>query len=177
MSRVGKNPVVLPQGVEASLEGNVINLKGKMGDATHAVSPLVNVALGDKKIVLTPKNDTAQARALWGTNRSILHGMVTGISNGFTINMEIIGVGYRAALQGNTLVLQLGYSHEVVFPIPAGIKIVVDKQTLLAVTGSDKQVVGQVAAKIRGFRPPEPYKGKGIKYVNEKILRKEGKKK
>jgi large subunit ribosomal protein L6 len=177
MSRVGKNPVVLPQGVEASLEGNVISLKGKLGNATHAVSPLVDVALEDKKIVLAPKNDTTQARALWGTNRSILNGMVLGISNGFTINMEIIGVGYRAALQGNNLVLQLGYSHEVVFPIPVGIKIAVDKQTLLAVTGSDKQAVGQVAAKIRGFRPPEPYKGKGIKYVNEKILRKEGKKK
>jgi large subunit ribosomal protein L6 len=177
MSRVGKNPVVLPQGVEASLDDNVISLKGKLGNATHAVSPLVDVALEDKKIVLAPKNDTTQARALWGTNRSILNGMVLGISNGFTINMEIIGVGYRAALQGNNLVLQLGYSHEVVFPIPAGIKIAVDKQTLLAVTGSDKQAVGQVAAKIRGFRPPEPYKGKGIKYVNEKILRKEGKKK
>jgi large subunit ribosomal protein L6 len=155
MSRVGNNPVEVPSGVEVAVSGRVITAKGKLGEM----------------------NASKRARALWGTTRARIQNMVTGVSEGFIRKLEINGVGYRATVQGSTLHLQLGYSHDINYAIPDGITIQCEKPTSIAVSGADKQKVGQVAAEIRGYRKPEPYKGKGIKYVEETILRKEGKKK
>ena len=177
MSRVGKNPVAVPQGVEVKVEGQVVSAKGQQGQLTYESTEDVTIELTDGNITVRPANDTKQARAMWGTARSRIQSLVTGVSEGFRRDLEIVGVGYRAAVQGSALNLQLGFSHEVNYPIPEGIKIQCEKPTAIAITGADKQKVGQVAAEIRSYRPPEPYKGKGIKYADEFILRKEGKKK
>jgi large subunit ribosomal protein L6 len=177
MSRIGKLPVTIPQGVTVDLAGGLLTTKGKLGTLKLALNGEVETVVNDGKIVITPKNETKRARMAWGTTRALVNNMVTGVNAGYTVNLEINGVGYRAAVQGKDLVLQLGYSHDVHFPIPSDIKIVCEKPTSIAVTGADKQRVGQVAAVIRSYRGPEPYKGKGIKYDYEKIRRKEGKKK
>ena len=177
MSRVGQKPVEVPSGVEVSIQDNVVTAKGKLGQLSLEYLDDVAVKFDDGKVTVTPANDSKRARALWGTTRSRVEALVTGVSEGYTRQLEISGVGYRAAVQGKTLVLQLGYSHDVEYPIPEGITMVTERPTLIAITGADKQQVGQIAAEIRAYRPPEPYKGKGIKYAEETILRKEGKKK
>jgi len=177
MSRVGKNPIPVPSGVDIQIAGRTLSAKGKLGNLAMTLPDEVTVKVEDGKIVVTPDNDDKRARTNWGTTRSLVNNMVHGVSAGFTIALEISGVGYRASVQGSNLNLQLGYSHDVVFPIPDAIKIVCERPTAIAISGADRQQVGQVAAKIRSYRPPEPYKGKGIKYAGEQIRRKEGKKK
>ena len=177
MSRVGKYPVPVPQGVQVTLQGRTLVAKGKLGELKLPLTDDVEVEVADNQIAVKPRRDDRRSRTMWGTTRSLLNGMVTGVSAGFTKNMEISGTGYRAAVQGKDLVLNLGYSHEIRYPIPEGIKITCERPTAVRVEGADKQRVGQVAAEIRAFRGPEPYKGKGIKYEGEQILRKEGKKK
>ncbi len=177
MSRVGKHPVELPSGVEVTVEGRTVTAKGKLGQLAYRATDEVTVVLADGKVVVKPVDESKRARAMWGTARSRIQAMVTGVSEGFTKKLEINGVGYRAAIQGSTLGLQLGYSHDISYPIPDGITIQCERPTSITVSGADKQQVGQVAAEIRAFRKPEPYKGKGIKYVDEIVLRKEGKKK
>ena len=181
MSRVGKNPVTIPAGVEAQVNGQTVKVKGKLGEQSMEIHDDVKVEMAEvdgKKVVrLLPKNKTPMAQKIWPTMRVLVKNMMIGVSEGYTKKMEIKGVGYRANLQGTDLVLSLGYSHEIRYKIPAGIKVAVTDQTALVVTGLDKQKVGQVAADIRGYRPPEPYKGKGIRYTDEYVLRKEGKKK
>ena len=177
MSRIGKYPVAIPQGVTVEVAGQTITAKGKLGTLKLPLSGEVSAAVQDGKIVVKPKHETKRARVHWGTTRALVNNMVAGVSKGFTKNLEIEGVGYRAAVQGKNLVLQLGYSHDVIFPIPGDIKITCEKPTSITVTGADRQRVGQTAAVIRAFRKPEPYKGKGIKYGDEHIRRKEGKKK
>jgi len=177
MSRVGKYPVSIPEGVNVNVNGQEVVVKGKNGELTTKVSPHVSAKVEDGAIVVMPSDNSKKARALWGTTRSILSNLVKGVAEGFTVKLEVNGVGYRCQVQGSTLVMQLGFSHEVRFPIPAGITINCEKPTLLSISGADKQAVGQVASNIRKYRLPEPYKGKGIKYENEQILRKEGKKK
>lgn len=167
----------VPTGVDVAISGDLISAKGKLGSLQYRATDDVVVTMDDGKISVKPANDSKRARAMWGTARSRLQNMVTGVSEGFTRNLEINGVGYRAAVQGKTLVLQLGFSHDVNYPIPEGIDIKCERPTAIAVSGADKQKVGQVAAEIRSYRPPEPYKGKGIKYDDEMIRRKEGKKK
>jgi large subunit ribosomal protein L6 len=177
MSRVGKYPVPVPQGVQIALQGRTVVAKGKLGELKLDLTDDVDVAIEDGKVAVNPRRDDRRSRTMWGTTRSLINSMVTGVSTGFVKNMEINGTGYRAAVQGSDLVLNLGYSHEIRYPIPAGIKITCERPTAVRVEGADKQRVGQVAAEIRGYRGPEPYKGKGVKYENEQILRKEGKKK
>ena len=177
MSRVGQKPVEVPSGVDVNIAGNLITAKGKLGELSFEMMDVVSASLEDGKITVKPVDQSKVARSMWGTTRSRIQALVTGVSEGFTKNLEISGVGYRAAVQGKALSLQLGYSHDVNFPIPEGITITCEKPTSIAITGADKQRVGQVAAEIRAYRPPEPYKGKGVKYAEERILRKEGKKK
>ena len=177
MSRVGKYPVALPQGVTAEVKGDQIAVKGKMGNLALAVPSEIVVQVADGKVAVAMRQETSRARVLWGTTRNNINNMVKGVTEGFKEVLEIEGVGFRAALAGKDLVLQIGFSHEVKFNIPEGITIKVDKQTILTITGIDKQKVGQVASEIRGLKPPEPYKGKGIHYEGERIRRKEGKKK
>jgi large subunit ribosomal protein L6 len=177
MSRVGKNPVPVPAGVDCQLSDGQISVKGKLGQLTMALTSLVKVERIDGAIKVTPNDESKPARAMWGTTRKNILNMVTGVSEGFKKRLEINGVGYRAALQGKDLVLQLGHSHEIRYAIPAGITITCEKPTLVEVAGFDRQKVGQVAAEIRSYRGPEPYKGKGVRYENEYVLRKEGKKK
>jgi large subunit ribosomal protein L6 len=177
MSRVGKNPVEVPSGVEVAINGRVVTAKGSRGQLAYEATREVTVVLENGKIVVKPTDNSKRARSMWGTARSRIQSMVSGVAEGFTKNLEINGVGYRAAVQGQSLVLQLGFSHEINHSIPEGIEIKCERPTLIAISGADKQQVGQVAAEIRAYRPPEPYKGKGIKYSDEIILRKEGKKK
>ena len=181
MSRIGKNPVKIPAGVEVNINGQDVKVKGKLGELSLRVHDSVKVAIeeqdGAKVVALKPANDERKTKAIWPTMRVLIKNMVIGVSEGYKKNLEIKGVGYRAALQGTTLVLQLGYSHEIKYALPKDIKVKVDEQTKLEITGHDKQKVGQVAADIRSYRPPEPYKGKGVRYTDEYILRKEGKKK
>jgi len=177
MSRVGKHPVRIPSDVEVQLSGQTLTAKGRLGTLSLAVSNEVNASIADGTVTIGPKNDTKQSRAMWGTTRALLNNMVTGVSTGFSINLEITGVGYRAQVQGNTLNLQLGYSHDIPFPIPGDVRITCERPTIITVSGADRQRVGQIAADIRAHRPPEPYKGKGIKYATEIVRRKEGKKK
>lgn len=177
MSRIGKHPVTIPSGVQVNLAGQVLTVTGGKGKLSLTISPEVTATVADGAVKIAPKSETKQARALWGTTRALVNNMVTGVSAGFTRTLEINGVGYRAAVQGRTLNLQLGYSHDIAYPIPQDIQIACERPTLIAVSGADRQRVGQVAAEIRSYRPPEPYKGKGIKYVEEFIRRKEGKKK
>jgi large subunit ribosomal protein L6 len=177
MSRIGKNPVTVPSGVEVQLSGRTLSAKGALGMLQMAVSDEVTASIADGMVTIAPNSETKYARAMWGTTRALVNNMVTGVSQGFSITLEINGVGYRAAVQGSTLNLQLGYSHDIAFPIPADVKIACERPTVITVSGADRQRVGQVAAEIRAYRPPEPYKGKGIKYATETVRRKEGKKK
>jgi len=177
MSRVGLMPVDIPSGVDLKIEDRVVTAKGKLGELSLTLVDDVNLAREDDKLIVSPRNETKRARAMWGTSRSLLANIIHGVDQGFNITLEIQGVGYRAAIEGNELVLQLGYSHEIRYPMPEGIKIASERPTHIAVTGADRQKVGQVAAQIRAFRKPEPYKGKGIRYENEYVIRKEGKKK
>jgi large subunit ribosomal protein L6 len=177
MSRIGKHPVPIPSGVEVQLSGRTLTAKGGLGTLSLIVSNDVTASITDGAVTIVPANDTKQSRAMWGTTRALVNNMVTGVSKGFSVGLEINGVGYRAAVQGNVLNLQLGYSHDIAFPIPADVKITCERPTVITMTGADRQRLGQVAAEIRAFRPPEPYKGKGIKYAPETVRRKEGKKK
>jgi large subunit ribosomal protein L6 len=177
MSRIGKKPVAVPQGVTANVEGQTVKVKGAKGAMSLVVPDDVSVKMDKGGIQLDPKSQTKRARSMWGTSRTLVANLVVGVTKGFEENLEITGVGYRAAVQGKTLNLQLGFSHDVSYPIPEGITIATAKPTEIKITGMDKQKVGQVAAEIRGYRPPEPYKGKGVKYAGEYIFRKEGKKK
>jgi len=177
MSRVGKHPVSLPQGVTAEVKANAVSIKGKLGTLSLSYPAEVTVTLADGKLAVAPVSQTMKARMQWGTVRNNLASMVKGVSEGFKKVLEIEGVGFRAAMQGKDLVMQLGFSHEVRYHAPEGIEIKAEKPTLLSISGIDKQKVGQVAAEIRGMKKPEPYKGKGIKYAGERIRRKEGKKK
>ena len=177
MSRIGQNPVSVPSGVSIDIAGQLVTAKGKLGELSMTLVDEVEISRDDAALVVRPRNDSQRARMMWGTMRSLLQNLVTGVDEGFTVNLEIVGVGYRAAVEKQDLVLQLGYSHEVRFPIPDGITIACERPTLVSVKGADRQQVGQVAANIRAYRKPEPYKGKGIRYAGEFILRKEGKKK
>jgi large subunit ribosomal protein L6 len=177
MSRIGKKPVPVPSGVTANIEGQTVKVKGPKGALQFVVPEEVSVKLEDGKVQVDPRNESKRARSMWGTSRTLVANLVTGVTKGFERKLEITGVGYRAAVQGKNLQLALGYSHDVIYPIPEGIQIVTAKPTEITITGIDSQKVGQVAAEIRGFRPPEPYKGKGVKYAGEYIFRKEGKKK
>jgi large subunit ribosomal protein L6 len=177
MSRVGKNPVTLPQGVTVDVAGGFATVKGKLGTLKLPIRASVVVSVEDGKVWVKPVADDQESRIMWGTTRANLRNMVEGVSKGYSKNLEINGVGYRAAVQGKNLQLQMGYSHDVSYPIPEGITIKCEKPTAIQISGFDKHKVGQVAAEIRAVRPPEPYKGKGIKYGTETILRKEGKKK
>lgn len=177
MSRVGQAPVTVPAGVEVAIAGRDVTAKGRLGQLSLRLVDEVEVRREDDRLVVAPRNQTKRARALWGTMRSLLQNIVTGVSEGFTIRLEIAGVGYRAAVHDSDLVLQLGHSHEVRYPIPEGIAIACERPTQITVSGSDRQKVGKVAAEIRAWRRPEPYKGKGVRYADEVIVRKEGKKK
>lgn len=177
MSRVGKNPVKLVDGVTAEINGQTVKVKGKLGELSMNVHDNVAVKLENGEISVSPKDDSRETRALWATMRNLIKNMVQGVSAGYTKVLEIHGVGLRANLQGSNLNLQLGFSHDINFPIPDGIKMAVEKQTKVTITGIDKQQVGQVAADIYRLKSPEPYKGKGIRYEGQQILRKEGKKK
>ena len=177
MSRVGKYPVTVPSGVTVEIANRILKAKGKLGELSLRLSDEVDAKLEDGKVVIAPRSQTKRARTLWGTTRSHVNNMVGGVSKGFSKTLEISGVGYRAQVQGKNLQLQLGFSHDVVYPIPVGVAIKCEKPTQITISGADRQRVGQVAAEIRAFRKPEPYKGKGIKYNDERIRRKEGKKK
>ena len=177
MSRVGKKPVVVPSGVTASVEGQTVKMKGPKGQLQFVVHDDVAVKLENGAVKVDPRFETKRSRSLYGTARSVVANLVEGVTKGFEKKLEITGVGYRAAVQGKNLQLALGYSHDVVYAIPEGITIVTPKPTEIVITGTDIQRVGQVAAEIRDYRPPEPYKGKGVKYADEFIFRKEGKKK
>ncbi|MDI3468070.1 MAG: LSU ribosomal protein L6p (L9e) [Pseudolabrys sp.] len=177
MSRIGKKAVPVPAGVTANVEGQTVKVKGAKGALQLVVPDDVTVKMEKNGIKLDPRNETKKARSMWGTSRTLVANLMTGVTKGFEERLEINGVGYRAAVQGKQLNLQLGFSHDVNYPIPQGITIATPKPTEIVVSGIDKQQVGQVAAEIRGYRPPEPYKGKGVKYVGEYIFRKEGKKK
>ena len=177
MSRIGKKPVAIPAGVTATVTGQHVAVKGAKGELKFTVPDEVSVTQEAGFIKVMPRSQSKRARAMWGTSRAQVNNLVTGVTKGFERKLEINGVGYKAAVAGRNLNLSLGYSHDVVFPIPAGITIVAPKPTELVVTGIDRREVGQVCAEIRGWRPPEPYKGKGVKYAGEFIFRKEGKKK
>ena len=170
MSRVGKSPIEVPSGTTVTIDGQTIKAKGKLGERTLRLADTIGAEIQDGQLVIAPKGNP-------GTMRSLAQSLVTGVSEGFTKNLEINGVGYRAQVEGKNLKLQLGFSHDVIFPIPEGIEITCERPTAVAVSGVDKQRVGQIAAEIRSYRPPEPYKGKGVKYADEFIYRKEGKKK
>jgi len=177
MSRIGKRPVELPSGVTASVSGQTIEVKGPKGTRAFTATDDVTVAIEDGAITVTPRGSSKRSRQQWGMSRTMVQNLVTGVTNGFRKELEINGVGYRAQMQGNTLKLSLGYSHEVNFEVPQGVTVTAPKQTEIVVEGADQQQVGQVASNIREWRGPEPYKGKGIKYKDEYIFRKEGKKK
>jgi large subunit ribosomal protein L6 len=177
MSRIGKKPVAVPAGVTAKVEGQKVTVKGSKGELFFVVHDDVVVSMNDNQIKVDPRFETKRARALWGTARAQINNLVIGVTQGFEKKLEITGVGYKAAVAGKSLQLSLGYSHDINYPIPAGIAIVTPKPTEITISGIDKKQVGQVAAEIRDYRGPEPYKGKGVKYAGEFIFRKEGKKK
>ena len=177
MSRIGKKPVPLPKGVTAAVQDDTVTIKGPKGEMKLKLVPEVGAEVKDGGVAVTTREESDRARAMWGMQRTLINNLVLGVTQGFSERLEISGVGYRAAVQGKTLNLQVGLSHDVNYPIPAGITIVCEKPTSISITGSDKQLVGQVASEIRSYRPPEPYKGKGVRYASERIRRKEGKKK
>jgi large subunit ribosomal protein L6 len=177
MSRVGKYPVPVPAGVQVALQGRTVVAKGKGGELRYDLTDEVDIEIANNEVAVKPRRADRRGRTMWGTTRSLINSMVVGVSTGFTKSMEINGTGYRAAVVGKDLILNLGFSHEVKYPIPTGITIVCEKPTSVKVSGADKRQVGQTAAEIRAYRGPEPYKGKGVRYTDEQILRKEGKKK
>jgi large subunit ribosomal protein L6 len=177
MSRIGKKAVAIPAGVTANVEGQKVRVKGPKGELEVVLHEDVAPTLESQAIKIDPRANSKRTRAMWGLSRSLVQNLVNGVTKGFERRLEINGVGYRAAVQGKNLQLALGYSHEVLYPIPEGIVVATPRPTEIVISGIDRQKVGQVAAEIRGFRPPEPYKGKGVKYANEYIFRKEGKKK
>jgi len=177
MSRVGKYPVEIPAGVQVVLAGRVLSAKGKLGELKLELTDNVEASVEDNKVAIAPRGNSAPARMMWGTTRANVANMIKGVSEGYLKAMEITGTGYRASVQGQNLVINLGFSHDVVYPIPPGITITCERPTSIKVAGVDKRLVGQVCAEIRAWRPPEPYKGKGVKFEGEQILRKEGKKK
>ncbi len=177
MSRIGKKAVPVPSGVTANVEGQTVKVKGPKGELKLVLHDDVAAKMESGAVKIDPRSETKRARAMWGLSRTLVANLVTGVTKGFERRLEISGVGFRAALQGRNLQLALGYSHDISYPIPDGIQIATPRPTEIVVTGIDKQKVGQVAAEIRDFRPPEPYKGKGVKYAGEYIFRKEGKKK
>jgi large subunit ribosomal protein L6 len=177
MSRVGKYPVEIPAGVKVAIVGHTLTATGRLGELKLELTDRVETTVEGNKVSVVPRDTTPPSRMMWGTTRALVANMVKGVSTGYEKSMEITGTGFRAAVQGKNLVLNLGYSHDVVYPIPPGIKISCEKPTSVKVEGVDKRQVGQVAAEIRGYRGPEPYKGKGVRYTTETIRRKEGKKK
>ena len=177
MSRTGKKPIAAVSGVTVTIDGRKVTAKGPKGEQSLTLMDIVNVKQTDEGIVIEPANDSQDARAAWGTTRALIANMVTGVKDGFEKKLSILGVGYRAAMQGKDLKLLLGYSHDVIYETPAGITIATPTQTEITISGIDKQQVGQVAANIRAYRKPEPYKGKGVRYVGEFVAKKEGKKK
>jgi large subunit ribosomal protein L6 len=177
MSRIGKKAIVVPSGITANIEGQTVKVKGPKGALQVVLHGDVAVKLEGGQIKVDPRAGTKRARAQWGTSRTLISNLIAGVTKGFEERLEINGVGYRAAVQGKNLQLALGYSHDIVYPIPEGITIATPRPVEIIISGSDRQKVGQVAAEIRDYRPPEPYKGKGIKYASERIFRKEGKKK
>ena len=177
MSRIGKKTVAIPSGVTVTLEGQKVSVKGPKGELSWTVVDEIEVVRGDDGLSLTPRSDTTRARAMWGLSRTLVANMVQGVTEGYEKTLELVGVGYRAAMKGQALSMQLGFSHEVDIPAPEGITFATPRQTAIVITGIDKQLVGETAARIRKLRPPEPYKGKGVRYSGEKVRRKEGKKK
>ena len=177
MSRIGKKTIAIPKGVTVALDGQTVSVKGPKGERTWTVAEEIEVKQEGDELSLTPRADTQRARAMWGLSRTLVDNMVTGVTTGFDKTLELVGVGYRAAMKGNQLSLQLGFSHDVDIDPPAGVTFAVPKQTEIKISGPDKQAVGQIAAVIRKLRPPEPYKGKGVRYAGETVRRKEGKKK
>ena len=177
MSRIGKKPVSIPDGVTATVDGQIVTAKGPKGELKYVVNDEVLVAMEDGAVNVQPRNQSKDARSKWGMSRTMISNIMEGVKNGFERKLEINGVGYRAAMQGKNIQLSLGYSHEVVYNVPEGVSAACPKPTEIVLNGIDKQQLGQVAAEIREFRPPEPYKGKGIRYEGEYIFRKEGKKK
>ena len=177
MSRVGRTPVSIPQGVTVAITGQNVTAKGKTGQLALTLSDEVSAEVKDGEVLVNPRDNTKRGKMIWGLSRNLVKNMINGVATGFRKDLEINGVGYRAAVQGKNLNLQLGFSHDVVFPIPEGITIKCDKPTSISISGADRHMVGQVAANIRALKKPEPYKGKGIKYDTETIRRKEGKKK
>ena len=177
MSRVGKYPVEIPAGVQVAIAGGILTAKGKLGELKLALTDHVEAKVAGNHVTVAPRTAETQARMMWGTTRALVAAMVKGVSAGYSRSMEITGTGFRAAVQGEKLEINLGFSHPIVYPVPKGIKITCERPTAIKVEGVDKRLVGQVAAEIRAFRPPEPYKGKGVRYADEQIRRKEGKKK
>jgi len=177
MSRVGKYPVEIPAGVQVALAGRMLSAKGRLGELKLELTDNVEAEVADNRVTVTPRGNSAPARMMWGTTRANVANMLKGVSTGFSKSMEITGTGYRAAVNGANLVINLGFSHDVVYAIPPGIKVTCERPTAIKVEGVDKRLVGQVCAEIRAWRPPEPYKGKGVKFEGEAIRRKEGKKK
>ena len=177
MSRIGKHPVPVPDGVSVAVSGQRVSVKGRLGELAQELPREVRVAQENGTVVVAPRAEEKRARSMWGLSRTLVANMVDGVSKGFTKRLQISGVGYRAAIEGKILNLQLGYSHDIKYAIPEDIDVRYESPTSITITGANRQRVGQIAAEIRSFRPPEPYKGKGIRYENERILRKEGKKK
>jgi large subunit ribosomal protein L6 len=177
MSRIGKKTVPIPAGVTLTLDGQKVTVKGPKGELSWTVVDEIEVARGDEGVSFSPRNDSQRARAMWGLSRTLVANMVQGVTEGYERTLELVGVGYRAAMKGKALSMQLGFSHEVDIPAPDGITFATPRQTAIVITGIDKQLVGETAARIRKIRPPEPYKGKGVRYAGEKVRRKEGKKK
>jgi large subunit ribosomal protein L6 len=177
MSRIGKKPIAIPSGVTLTVDGQTITVKGPKGQLSWTVAEEIVITQEGGELTLAPREDTQRARAMWGLSRTLVGNMVEGVTNGFERTLELVGVGYRAAMKGSNLSLQLGFSHDIDLPAPQGITFAVPKQTEIKISGIDKQAVGEIAARIRKIRPPEPYKGKGVRYAGEKVRRKEGKKK
>ena len=177
MSRIGKRTIEVPKGVTVTIDGQTVSVKGPKGERSWTVADEIEVAQGDDGLNLTMREDNQRSRAMWGLSRTLVDNMVVGVTTGFEKSLDLVGVGYRAAMKGNALSLQLGFSHDVNIEPPAGVTFAVPKQTEIKISGADKQAVGQIAAVIRKLRPPEPYKGKGVRYTGEKVRRKEGKKK
>jgi large subunit ribosomal protein L6 len=177
MSRIGKKAVAIPSGVNVTLDGQTVAVKGSKGELSWTVSEDIEVKLEGSELTLTPRNDSQRARGMWGLSRTLVANMVQGVSQGYEQTLELVGVGYRAAIEGKVLQLQLGFSHDIRITPPEGVAFASSKQTEIKISGIDKQLVGETAAKIRRIRPPEPYKGKGVRYSGEKVRRKEGKKK
>ncbi len=177
MSRVGKYPVEIPAGVQVAIAGGILSAKGKLGELKLALTDQVDATVEGNRVSVAPRSKESQSRMMWGTTRALIQNMVSGVSDGYSKTLDITGTGYRAAVQGPNLEINLGFSHPVIYPVPAGIKISCERPTSIKVEGVDKRLVGQVASEIRAFRPPEPYKGKGARYSDEVIRRKEGKKK